>query len=58
MAQNFEQRGWALPTSLDRIYDSSLAQIELSWQPKYGFDNVLEMLDSEMAEVLPVLKRN
>ena len=58
VAQNFEQRGWALPTSLDRIYDSSRAQIELSWQPKYGFDNVLEMLDSEMAEVLPVLKRN
>jgi len=58
VAQDFEQRGWALPTSLDRIYDSSLAQVELSWQPKYGFDNVLEMLDCEIAEVLPVLKRS
>lgn len=54
VAESFNQRGWALPTSLDRVYDSSLAQVELNWQPKYGFDSVLEMLDSEMAEVLPV----
>ncbi len=57
IAHAFEQRDWALPTSLDRVYDSSAAQQELGWQPKHGFDSVLEMLDSEIAEVLPVLKR-
>lgn len=54
LAQEFIGRGWTLPKSLDRIYDSTLAQTELGWQPKYGFEAVLNMLDSELAEVLPV----
>jgi len=58
IALAFEQRGWSLPTSLDRVYDSSAAQQKLGWQPKYGFDSVLEMLDNELAEVLPALKRS
>lgn len=56
IASTFDTRGWKLPLSLDRVYDSSAAQQELGWQPKYGFDSVLEMLDSEVAEVLPVLQ--
>jgi len=54
LAQEFMQRGWRLPKSLDRVYDSTLAQTELDWQPKYGFEAVLNMLDSELPEVLPV----
>ena len=57
IASAFKQRGWRLPTSLDRVYDSSAAQAKLGWQPKHGFESVLDMLDSEIAEVLPVLKQ-
>ena len=58
IALAFEQRGWVLPLSLDRVYDSSSAQEKLGWYPTHGFQSVLEMLDSETAEVLPVLKRS
>ncbi len=57
LAAAFQQRGWSLPTSLDRVYDSSAAQNNLGWSSKHGFDSVLDMLDNESAEVLPTLKR-
>ncbi|EGA72277.1 NAD-dependent epimerase/dehydratase [Vibrio sinaloensis DSM 21326] len=53
LAKDFADRAWHLPKSLDRVYDSSLAQRELGWQPKYGYESVLDMLDDEFAEVLP-----
>ncbi|MFB9214298.1 NAD-dependent epimerase/dehydratase family protein [Vibrio sinaloensis] len=53
LAKDFADRAWHLPKSLDRVYDSSLAQRELGWQPKYGYESVLDMLDNEFAEVLP-----
>lgn len=53
LAKDFADRAWHLPKSLDRVYDSSLAQQELGWQPKYGYESVLDMLDNELAEVLP-----
>lgn len=49
----FEQRGWSLPSFLDRIYDSSLAQTHLNWTPRYGFEEVLHQLDRGSLEVLP-----
>ncbi|MDP2562600.1 NAD(P)-dependent oxidoreductase [Psychrobium sp. 1_MG-2023] len=54
LANRFEERGWPLPHCLDRVYDSSLAQSTLDWQPNHGVDSVLTLLDSELAEVLPV----
>ncbi|ALU41842.1 NAD-dependent epimerase/dehydratase family protein [Pseudoalteromonas rubra] len=54
----FEQRGWALPDSLDRVYDSSAAQLHLGWRSEHGFEQVLEMLDAEFAEVLPAINQN
>jgi UDP-glucose 4-epimerase len=53
LAEDFANRGWCLPATLDRVYDSSLAQQALGWQPKYGHDNVLKLLDDEITEVLP-----
>lgn len=53
LAKDFADRAWHLPKCLDRVYDSSLAQRELGWQPKYGYESVLDMLDNEFAEVLP-----
>ncbi|OCH19798.1 NAD(P)-dependent oxidoreductase [Aliivibrio sp. 1S128] len=54
----FKQRNWQLPQSLDRVYDSSSAREKLGWLPIHGFESVLEMLDAETAEVLPILKRS
>ena len=54
LAEVFLERGWAFPSRLDRVYDSSLAQQKLGWQPKYGFGSVIDMLDAELAEVLPI----
>jgi UDP-glucose 4-epimerase len=58
IALAFKQRGWQLPQSLDRVYDSSFAREKLGWSPIHGFESVLEMLDTETAEVLPILKRS
>ncbi len=49
----FEQRGWSLPASIDRVYDSSLVQQELGWRPRYGYEAVVSLLDSQICEVLP-----
>ena len=58
IALAFKQRNWQLPQSLDRVYDSSSACEKLGWLPIHGFESVLEMLDTETAEVLPILKRS
>lgn len=55
LARAFEERRWTLPRSIDRVYDSSAAQRDLDWFPKYGFESVLQMLDDEVPEVLPVV---
>ncbi len=49
----FASRQWKLPESIDRVYDSSLAQRTLSWTPSYGFENVAMLLDAHIPEVLP-----
>lgn len=54
LARAFEARGWTLPASIDRVYDSSAAQRDLDWYPKHGFESVLQMLDDEVPEVFPV----
>lgn len=56
LASDFANRGWRLPQTLDRVYDSTLAQQELGWLPKYGYESVLSMLDNEIAEVLPATR--
>jgi UDP-glucose 4-epimerase len=49
----FEYRGWSLPDSIDRVYDSSKAQQALGWMPQYGFEEVVNHLDNQISEVLP-----
>lgn len=49
----FAGRGWALPRSIDRVYDPSRALRELAWRPRHGFAEVLAALDAGAAEVLP-----
>lgn len=49
----FASRQWKLPESIDRVYDSSLAQQKLGWTPSYGFEDVARLLDAHIPEVLP-----
>lgn len=49
----FALRGWKLPGSIDRVYDSSLAQQVLAWKPSYGFEEIVRLLDAHIPEVLP-----
>ena len=49
----FASRQWKLPESIDRVYDSSLAQLVLGWTPSYGFEEVTRLLDAHIPEVLP-----
>lgn len=58
LVREFHRRGWRLPVSLDRVYDSSLAQKELMWTPKYGYEEVFAQLDACIAEVLPVIQEH
>lgn len=53
ICRTFESRGWPLPVSIDRVYDSSAAQRALGWRPLYGYEEVVKLLDSQIAEVLP-----
>ena len=50
----FNERGWALPSSIDRVYVSTEAETGLGWKPRYGFDEVLAQLDRSSLEVLPI----
>jgi len=54
LAAAFVQRDWALPLTLDRVYDPALACARLRWQPRHGFDEVLAQHDRRSLEVLPV----
>jgi nucleoside-diphosphate-sugar epimerase len=53
LAEAFDARGWTLPQSIDRVYNSSLAQNQLGWSPKWDWREVLAQLDRDDLEVLP-----
>jgi len=53
ICQLFASRHWKLPDSIDRVYDSSLAQRKLGWTPSYDFEEVALLLDAHIPEVLP-----
>lgn len=52
LAAAFDRRGWRLPRSIDRVYDSSRAGNGLGWQARLGFEEVLAQLDRRSLEVL------
>jgi len=49
----FERRGWPLPLSIDRVYDSSRLRQALGWQPRFGPEGVLQQYAAGSIEVLP-----
>jgi UDP-glucose 4-epimerase len=53
LVQAFAERGWPLPTSIDRVYDPARALEVLGWQPCFGPESVLREYDDGSPEVLP-----
>lgn len=53
LVEGFARRGWSLPESIDRISSPARASRGLGWEPRYGFGEVLKMLDEEPSGVLP-----
>ena len=47
LVEAFGRRGWSLPVSIDRVYSPERAMQELGWRPRYGFVEVLKMLDED-----------
>jgi UDP-glucose 4-epimerase len=43
-ADLYTARGWALFSTIDRVYVNDLAVSELGWRPKYDFQHVLDCL--------------
>jgi nucleoside-diphosphate-sugar epimerase len=52
LVQAFAERGWALPATIDRVYDPGRAEAELGWRARYGFDEPLRQLEAGSPEVL------
>lgn len=58
LVEAFARRGWNLPRSIDRVYSPQRAMDALGWKPRYGFEEVLRMLDDESSEVLPPMRHD
>ena len=52
LVEAFTRRGWSLPASIDRVYSPARAMQQLGWTPRFGFGEVLNMLDRGSPEVL------
>lgn len=53
LAAAFDQRGWELPATIDRVYSAARAQADLGWAPRWGWKEVLAQADRDDIEVLP-----
>jgi nucleoside-diphosphate-sugar epimerase len=42
----YEQRGWKMFPSIDRVYVNEKARNELGWQPKYDFKYIMQQLQA------------
>ena len=40
----YRQRGWALPSTIDRVYVNERARTHLGWQPRYDFNYAIQQL--------------
>jgi nucleoside-diphosphate-sugar epimerase len=42
----YEQRGWKMFPSIDRVYVNTKARNELGWQPKYDFKYIMQQIQA------------
>jgi UDP-glucose 4-epimerase len=52
----YSQRGWRMPSSIDRVYDNARARADLGWRPRHDFASVIARL-REGGEVQSELAR-
>ncbi|WP_409994546.1 hypothetical protein [Rhodopirellula sp. MGV] len=45
LVATYEQRGWSMFPTIDRVYDNAKARRELLWQPQYDVTTVMRRLD-------------
>ncbi|MEM6992999.1 MAG: NAD(P)-dependent oxidoreductase [Myxococcota bacterium] len=50
----YRERGFRLPTRLDRVYDNAAARRTLGWRPRYGFAEILERVGAGDAVLGPL----
>jgi UDP-glucose 4-epimerase len=43
-ADVFAQRGWAMPTDIERVYVNERARTDLGWEPRHSFDTAIAAL--------------
>jgi nucleoside-diphosphate-sugar epimerase len=55
LVEEFERRGWPLPKTIDRVYDSAALSEALGWHSRHGYAEVLAQLDRRSLEVLPFM---
>ena len=53
LVEAYARRAWSLPASIDRVYVPNLAEQALGWRSRFGFEEVIRMLDEGSSEVLP-----
>jgi UDP-glucose 4-epimerase len=53
----YARRGWSLPRSIDRVYDSERARAELGWQPRYDFARALDHLQRGLDHQSPLSRQ-
>lgn len=53
----YARRGWSLPRSIDRVYDSERARAELGWRPRYDFERALERLQRGLDHQSPISRQ-
>lgn len=49
----FRARGWPLPPSIDRVYSSVRAQVELGWRSRFGYSDVIAAYDATLSGDTP-----
>jgi UDP-glucose 4-epimerase len=42
--EEYVDRGWTMPPSIDRVYINELARTRLDWQPRYDFQSAIRSL--------------
>lgn len=53
----YEERGWRMFPSIDRVYVNDRAREELGWSPRYGFASALDALESNSEYRSPLARR-
>lgn len=53
----YEQLGWCVPDTIDRVYDNRAAREDLGWRPQYDFAFVIERLRQGRDHLSPLAQQ-